>query len=66
MNIPDHPDIARALAYGTPEGEETFCKKCDYCGCKIYDGETYFIVDEEIYCRDCMYEQFAHTARDTF
>ena len=35
---------------------------CDRCGCPI--RETYFLINGEILCEDCMHDEYARSSED--
>lgn len=41
------------------EEQEQPIFNCDCCGNGIYLGETYFIVGQDVYCNNCVYERIA-------
>lgn len=43
-----------------PEGK--IVATCAYCGCEIYEGEKIYRIDNDIYCSDCVKEDFAEEA----
>lgn len=54
MNIPDHPDIARALATGYPHPvKEPDPVNCTDCGLELTGEDTVFIYDGEPCCENC-------------
>lgn len=55
-----HPYITRMEQFGTLRDEKPVYI-CYNCGGEIYEGETYYSVDENIYCKSCMID-FRFTA----
>lgn len=55
-----HPDITKMEQFGTLHDEHSEYI-CHNCGEEIYEGETYYSVDEKIYCKSCIVD-FQHTA----
>ena len=52
LEIPDHPDVAYALATGYPEPEKPSIR-CEYCGEEICGSEPIFFYDGDRICENC-------------
>lgn len=56
MNFPDHPVIAALERDGQlppPRGSKYVC---DRCCAPIYEGDTYYELEGNIYCIECVRE----------
>lgn len=53
--IPDHPVIRNMERTGHPDGKgPKVLFKCIHCRCEICDGETYYDIDGEPWCEECI------------
>ena len=50
--IADHPVIRRLREEGYPE--ERVCFYCRGCGGEIYAGNSFYSIDGDAWCRDCI------------
>ena len=65
MKLPDHPDIATALATGYHKLYKPLL--CDTCKDVIQTGEYYGECDGRIICEDCIEDEWRElTAREKF
>ena len=65
QQLPDHPDIATALATGYPKLYNPLL--CDACKDVIQTGEYYGECDGRIICSDCIEDEWKElTAEEKF
>ena len=41
-----------------PDYETNAIFKCDYCYEGIYEGDSYYEIEGEVYCKDCLDDNF--------
>ena len=46
-------DLDNYLTTDPREEKESICS-CEECGADIYEGETYYEIDDKCYCEDCV------------
>lgn len=60
--IGDHPDIERIERTGYGYEEEEVVYECFGCGREIYEGDYYYEIDGEVYCKECLDDIFGRLA----
>lgn len=62
-----HPDITAAERTGYPRHRQPrVFTTCDWCGSKIYEGDTYFDIHGLILCADCLIEGKREVNRNVY
>ena len=57
MNIPDAPDIARALRTGYPGPLPPQSIHCEYCNAELSSDDPVFSFDGDLVCDECFMKQ---------
>lgn len=61
MEIPEHPEIARALKTGYPAKEDSKAIHCVDCETILAEHDTVYIFDGDYLCEKCVMERIEET-----